>query len=140
MSNTPRRLLGVDIGDVRIGVALSDPTGTLCTPLTTLQASGAPGDQQRIAELAEEYEARGIVVGLPINMDGSYGPAARKAQAFCKELRTVTSIPVTMHDERLTSHEAEHRLRASGVQPSRNKGQIDAAAAALILESYLAGQ
>lgn len=135
-----RRLLGVDIGEVRIGIALSDPTGTICTPLLTLKAQGAPDDQKRIAELATEYEAEAIVVGLPINMDGSHGPAARKAQSFCRMLRSATDLKVLVHDERLTSHEAEVRLRAAGVQPSRNKQQIDSAAAALILESYLAGQ
>ena len=135
-----RRMLGVDIGEVRIGLALSDPSGMICTPLTTLDANGAPHDQERIAELATEHEAVAIVVGLPINMDGSHGPAARRAQAFARMLRTLTSLPVMLHDERLTSHEAEARLRAAGVQPSRNKKQIDSAAAALILESYLAGQ
>ena len=140
MSSPRRRLLGVDIGDVRIGIALSDPTGTLCTPLMTLDAKGVPEDQQRIAELAAEYEAEAIVVGLPINMDGSYGPAARSAQAFCRTLRSLTGLPVVTYDERLTSHEAEARLRAAGVQPSREKGRVDSAAAALILESYLAGQ
>lgn len=135
-----RRLLGVDIGEVRIGIALSDPTGTLCTPLTTLKAQGAPKDQERIAELAAEYEAEAIVVGLPINMNGSHGPAARKAQAFCRMLRSLTELPVIVHDERLTSHVAETRLRAAGIQPSRNKQQVDSAAAALIVESYLAGQ
>ncbi len=138
-SGKPTRLLGVDIGEVRIGIALSDPTGTICTPLTTLNAEGAPGDQERVVELATEHEAEGIVVGLPINMDGSHGPAARKAQAFCRMLRSLTELPVITHDERLTSHEAEARLRAAGVQPSRNKQQVDSAAAALILESYLAG-
>ncbi len=135
-----RRLLGVDIGEVRIGIALSDPTGTICTPLTTLDAQGAPDDQERIAELAAEHEADAIVVGLPINMDGSHGPAARRAQAFSRMLRSVSDLPVLLHDERLTSHQAEARLRAAGVQPSRNKAQIDAAAAALILESFLAAQ
>lgn len=135
-----KRLLGVDIGEVRVGIALSDPTGTICTPLMTLDARGAPGDQERISGLATEYEAEAIVVGLPINMDGSHGPAARKAQAFCRVLRSVTDLPVIVHDERLTSHEAEARLRSAGVQPSRNKKQVDSAAAALILESFLAGQ
>ncbi len=131
-------MLGVDIGDVRIGIALSDPTGTICTPLTTLKAAGAPKDQETIAALAAEHDAETIVVGLPVNMDGSYGPAARGAQAFCRMLRLLTEIPVVTYDERLTSHEAEARLRAAGMQPSRNKGSVDAAAAALILESYLA--
>lgn len=132
--------MGVDIGDVRIGIALSDPTGTICTPLMTLDARGAPRDQQRIADLAAEHDAEVIVVGLPINMDGSYGPAARGAQAFCRMLRSLTDLPVVTYDERLTSHEAESRLRAAGVQPSREKGRIDSAAAALILESYLASK
>jgi putative Holliday junction resolvase len=130
----------VDIGAVRVGIALSDPTGTICTPLMTLDAAGAPNDQQRIADLADEYDAEVIVVGLPINMDGSSGPAARAAQAFCRLLRSLTDLPVVTYDERLTSHEAESRLRAAGVQPSRDKGRIDSAAAALILESYLARQ
>ena len=130
--------MGVDIGDVRIGIALSDPTGTICTPLVTLDAQGAPKDQERIAKLAAEYDVETIVVGLPINMDGSYGPAARGAQAFCRLLRALTDLPVVTYDERLTSHEAESRLRSAGVQPSRQKGRIDSAAAALILESYLA--
>ena len=135
-----RRLLGVDIGEARIGLALSDPTGMLCTPLMTLDAKGPPDDQQRIAEIATKHGAEGIVVGLPVNMDGSYGPTARRAQAFCRTLRTLTDTPVMMYDERLTSHEAEARLRAAGVQPSREKGRVDSAAAALILESYLASQ
>jgi putative Holliday junction resolvase len=130
----------VDIGEARIGLALSDPTGTLCTPLTTLEAKGPPDDQQRIAEVAAKHGVEAIVVGLPVNMDGSYGPSARRAQAFCRTLRTLTETPVVTYDERLTSHEAESRLRAAGVQPSRDKGRVDAAAAALILESYLASQ
>lgn len=140
MSAAQRRLLGVDVGTVRIGIALSDPTGTICTPLTTLSAEGQPEDQQRVADIAAEYETQGIIVGLPINMDGSFGPSARSAQAFCKVLRTLTDLPVKTHDERLTSHEAEARLRSAGIQPSRKKQQVDSAAAALILESYLASQ
>ena len=130
----------MDIGEARIGLALSDPTGTLCTPLTTLDAKGPPDDQQRIAEIAAQHEVESMVVGLPMNMDGSHGPAARRAQAFCRTLRTLTDIPVVTYDERLTSHEAEARLRAAGVQPSRDKRRVDSAAAALILESYLASQ
>ena len=97
-------------------------------------------NQQRIADLAAEHDAERIVVGLPINMDGSHGLAVRKAQAFCRMLRSLTDLPVVTCDERLTSHEAEARLRAAVVQPSRDKGRVDSAAAALILESYLARQ
>ena len=106
----------------------------------TLDAKGPPDDQERIAEIAVENEAEAIVVGMPINMDGSHGPAARRVNSFCRTLRTVTELPVITYDERLTSSEAEARLRAAGIQPSRDKGRIDSAAAALILESYLASQ
>ncbi len=140
MNHGKQRLMGVDIGEVRIGLALSDPTGTLCTPLKTLVAKGVPHDQELIAKLAADYEAQAIIVGLPVNMDGSFGPAARKAQAFCRVLRTVTDLDVITYDERLTSHQAEGQLRAAGIKPSRNKSQVDSAAAALILESYLASQ
>ena len=140
MSDGKKRLMGVDIGEVRIGLAVSDTTGTICTPLKTLVAKGVPGDQETIAKLAADYEAEAIVVGLPVNMDGSFGPAARKAQAFCRVLRTLTELEVITYDERLTSHQAESQLRAAGIKPSRNKSQVDSAAAALILESYLASQ
>ena len=131
-------MLGVDFGDVRIGIAVSDPTGTLCTPLETLQASGYEIDIRRIAEIAEKEEAVQIVVGLPINMDGTHGPAARRVQALCAKLRRASAVPVVAWDERLTSFEAESRLRAGGIKPSRQRHRVDAAAAALILEGYLA--
>jgi putative Holliday junction resolvase len=138
VSDRKKRLMGVDIGEVRIGLALSDTTGTICTPLKTLDAKGVPHDQETIARLAADYEAEAIVVGLPVNMDGSFGLAARKAQAFCRVLRTVTDLDVITYDERLTSHQAESQLRSAGVKPSRNKSRVDSTAAALILESYLA--
>jgi putative Holliday junction resolvase len=112
----------------------------LCTPLLTFEAKGPPDDQQRIVDVAVEHDAAAIIVGMPINMDGSHGPAARRVTSFCRTLRTLTGTPVIPYDERLTSSEAEARLRAAGVQPSRDKGRIDSAAAALILESYLASQ
>ena len=133
-------MLGVDFGEVRIGLAVSDPTGTLCSPLETLDASDDDVDSRRIAEIAEREEAVQIVVGLPINMDGSFGPSARRIQALCGRLRKVTSLPVVTFDERLTSFEAESRLRAGGVKPSRQRHKVDAAAAALILEGYLASK
>lgn len=131
-------MLAVDFGDVRIGLAVSDPTGTLCSPLETLPAVDDETDVRRIAEIANREEAVQIVAGLPINMDGSYGPAARRVRALCGKLRKATDIPVIAWDERLSSFEAESRLRAGGTKPSRKKHRVDAAAAALILESYLA--
>lgn len=130
----------MDVGDVRIGIALSDPSGIICTPLTTLPAKGPPHDQQRIADLAAEHDAEAIIVGLPVNMDGAHGRMARKVQAFCRVLRSCTALPVRTQDERLTSAEAESRLRDAGVQPSRHKGRVDAAAAALILERFLSSR
>jgi putative holliday junction resolvase len=135
---TSRRLLGVDFGDVRIGLAVSDLTGTLCSPLETLLATGGDTDIRRIVAIAEREGAAKIVVGLPINMDGTHGPAARRVQSFCGRLRRATRLEVVAWDERLSSFEAESRLRAGGTKPSRQRHKVDAAAAALILEAYLA--
>ena len=131
------RLLGVDFGLVRIGLALSDPSGTICTPLTTLMAQGTPHDQKQIAKFAGQYDAKKIVIGLPIKLDGSYGPMAHKVQDFGRQLKEYTSLPIVMHDERLTSVEAENRLKTAGLKFSRKKERVDAAAAAILLESFL---
>lgn len=131
------RLLGVDFGLVRIGLALSDPSGTICTPLTTMTAKGTPDDQKQIAKLADQYDAKKIVIGLPIKLDGSYGPMARKVQEFRRQLKGYTSLPIIMHDERLTSVEAEKRLKIGGIKFTRKKERVDAAAAAILLENFL---
>ena len=125
------------MGERRIGVALSDPQGLLATPLTTLNRDGTPADYHRILDLARRHEVGQLVVGLPVSMNGRMGPQARRLLAFVKGLEEVSPLPVALWDERLTSTEAARRLGEAGVRNPRDKGRIDAAAAALILQAYL---
>ena len=133
-------MLGVDYGEARIGLAVSDPTGTIATPVEAIEASGSE-DPANIARIAIEREATAIVVGLPLSLDGSQGPAARKVNAFCNRLRKITDLPVIMWDERMTTVEAHSLLRATGNSPTRargkERGRIDSASAAIILNSYI---
>jgi putative Holliday junction resolvase len=130
-------MIGLDPGEARIGVAVSDPTGTLCTPLEAIRRTEDGQDLNRIAELARREQAVRIVVGLPVTMEGRRGTQAKAALRFCEALRAVTSVPVTTWDERLTSVEARARLREAGRRLGRDRGAIDSAAAALMLEAYL---
>lgn len=132
-----RRLLGLDVGDRRIGVAVSDPTGLLATPIEIYTRHGRHDDVEHMLELAEEYEAEGIVVGLPVNMNGTEGPQAAKTREFAEEL-IARGLPVLMWDERLSTMEAERRMEEQGRRKRRGVVQrSDAEAAAIILESYL---
>lgn len=132
-----RRMLGLDLGEARIGVAVSDPTGTLCTPLQAIRRTLDGGDIRQVAALAVQETAARIVVGLPVTMEGRRGTQAQAALRFCKELRAATPLPVVTWDERLTTVEAQARLREAGRKPSREKGAVDSLAAALMLEAYL---
>jgi len=133
-------LLGVDYGEARIGLAISDPTGLIATPIDAIKAAGSE-DANNISRVAHEQEARGIVVGLPLSLDGSQGPAARKVNAFCARLRKATDLPVFAWDERMTTVEAHSLLREAGKSPSKARGaargKIDSASAAIILDSYM---
>jgi putative Holliday junction resolvase len=129
--------MALDVGEVRIGVALSDETETLASALTTLKAVGARRDAQSVAALARRHAAGGIVVGVPYRLDGSVGPQAEKALAFAERLRRALRLPVATWDERLTSVEAGQRLAAAGVKRRERKARVDSAAAALILQEYL---
>lgn len=131
------RYLGLDVGDRRIGMALSDETATLATPLPTFVRVGPRQDVRRIADLTRTHEAAAVVVGLPLNMDGSPGPQAEKVLRFCEELRKKSGVAVLTQDERLTSVEAEEILAARGVAWKERKAQVDAVAATLILQEYL---
>ena len=131
------RLLGLDVGARRTGVALSDPTGTLASPLTALTRSSEARDLEAIVELARQHDAEAIVVGLPISLDGALHAQGQKVQAFIEKLREVSPIPVEPWDERFSTAEAERLLREAGIQPSRERGRVDAAAAAIILQGYL---
>jgi putative Holliday junction resolvase len=130
-------MLGLDLGEARIGVAVSDPSGTLCTPLQAIRRTQDGSDIRQVAALAVKETAARIVVGLPVTMEGRRGTQAQAALRFCKELRAATPIPVVTWDERLTTVEAQARMREAGRKPNREKGAVDSLAAALILEAYL---
>ena len=131
------RILALDVGEKRIGVALSDPTGVLASPLTTIESKGQDSDIDEVLRLAEEHEAGEIVVGLPLSMSGRRGPQAGRVDAFVRAMAERTDIPLKSMDERLSSVQAERMLRESGVEPSKNKARVDSAAAAIVLQSYL---
>lgn len=128
--------LGIDPGDVRIGVASSDPSGILATPVETVQRGD--GDLQRIATLVEELGAVRIYVGLPRSMSGGEGPAAGKVRAFARELSDrVQPVPVRLCDERLSTVTAEGQLRAQGRKGKKRRAVVDQAAAVVILQGAL---
>ena len=128
------------MGEARIGLAVCDPGGIICTPLAALERTSAAEDIAVIVGIASREGAARIVVGLPLTMAGRRGTQAQTVMRFCSELQKRSNLHVEMWDERLTTVEAEARLREAGVQPSRDKGRLDSAAAALILEAYLAAR
>jgi putative Holliday junction resolvase len=136
------RALGLDLGTRRIGVALSDSAGTVATPYDVLTRSGdRTSDHARIAELVDEAGATIVVVGLPLSLDGSVGPAARGILDEADELRARLPVGVVTWDERLSTVEAQQRLRAAGVRGRKGRRVVDQVAATVILQSWLdAGQ
>ena len=131
------RLLAVDPGERKIGLALSDPTGTIGRLLTVLQHISRLVDAAAIAAIASEQEVAMIIVGQALDSDGRAGPAARKAARMSDAIRTQTKIPVTLWDESGTTVTARETLVEMGVPRSRRRGHQDALAAALILKSYI---
>jgi putative Holliday junction resolvase len=132
------RAIGLDLGQRRIGVALSDSAGTMATPYELVTRSGDRGrDHARIAELVEEADAEVVVVGLPLSLDGTRGPAAEAAETEAEELRNRLSVPVTLWDERLSTVEAARRLRAAGIRRDKARRTIDQVAATVILQAWL---
>ena len=132
------RAIGLDLGTRRIGVALSDSAGTVATPYDVLARSGdRAGDHGSIAELVADAGADIVVVGLPLSLDGSVGPAARAILDETDELRTRLPVGVVTWDERLSTVEAEHRLRAAGVRGRKGRRVVDQVAATVILQSWL---
>jgi len=133
------RLLGLDVGDVRIGVAVCDSLEIAAFPVGLVRRVGSlKRDVAAVAAVATEQEAEGIVVGLPLSLDGEIGPQAQKTQGFTKALANILPMPVVLWDESLSSVEAEELLIAQGVSRAKRREKIDQTAAALILESYLA--
>ena len=136
------RVLAIDVGERRVGLAISDPTGTLARPLSALAVAGAADAVARVArEIArlssEDDGLAAIVVGLPVRLDGSPNAQTKKVEAFIEELRACTPLPIAGADERLTSREAESRLAEREPDWRRRKAKLDAAAAAIILQDYL---
>ena len=138
MAETPRtgRVLGLDLGDVRIGVAISDAERRLAVPLGTVH-TGAPSDLKAIAGLIRENEITLVVVGHPLLLSGAEGDRARKAGAFAGALRGVVGVPVVLQDERLSTVEADRTLREAGASGRERRRVVDRSAANVILQSYL---
>jgi len=132
-----RRLLGLDLGSKRIGLALSDVTRTIASPLTTLIRRKFSLDAALLLRLADEHDVGGFVLGLPVNLDGSQGQSARSARAFAANLARLTRRPILLWDERLTTAAAERVLLAADTSRRRRAAVIDKVAATLILQSAL---
>jgi len=131
------RVLAIDHGSVRIGLALSDPTGTLARPLPFLPAKADTKLAREVAALAQKEEAELILLGLPRHMNGSLGEAAAKVQAFAAALAHATKIPIQLVDERLTTVQASRQLQEAGRDTRAQRGRIDSAAAAVLLQGWL---
>ena len=131
------RILAVDHGTRRIGLAVSDPSGTISMPLRTVAVRGDAQAARDVASAARETQAETIVVGLPLNMDGTSGPAAEHARRFADAVGAAAGVPVVLWDERLTTRMAERMLVEADVRRARRKEVIDKLAAQAILESYL---
>lgn len=130
------RLMGLDIGDRRIGVALSDGAGLIASPHSVYERVGYGPDTRYFLSLAKQQEVAYIVCGLPVNMDGSLGEQARKVQALCEKF-SEAGLDVRYMDERLSTRAAEMALIEGGVRRDGRKGRVDMVAAALILQSWL---
>jgi putative holliday junction resolvase len=131
------RFMGLDVGEVRIGVALSDETGLIARGLTTLQRVSWKQDLETLMALIDENQVGHIVVGHPLNLDGSQGPQADKIADFVGRLREATAIEISLWDERLSSSSAERVLLEGGVQRGKRKQIIDKLAAVIILQNFL---
>ncbi len=137
----PGRRLGLDVGTVRVGVALSDPTGTLASPLVTVERRSDGSDLDRIAALVGEHEVTEVIVGEPRHLSGASGASAREARAYSRSLAgRIGSVPVHLVDERLSTVTAASSLRANGLDSRAQRPVIDQAAAVVILQAYLDAQ
>lgn len=131
------KIMAVDYGDAHTGVAISDRTGTLCGFSTVVNAYRPEAVAEQIKTLCAAHEVTELVLGHPINMDGTRGPRAEKAEAFAETLRVSTGLPVTLWDERRTTVDAHNILAANGKRAKERKKTVDAVAASLMLEGYL---
>jgi putative Holliday junction resolvase len=132
------KVLAIDFGEARIGLAITDPAGRMALPLTTLQRTSDQDAIDKITEIVSEEEVDLLVIGEPRNMDGSLGAAAKRVQSFRKKLQAKISLSCDLVDETLTTVEALERLRDAGVNPRRHPEKVDAVAAQILLEQFLA--
>jgi putative Holliday junction resolvase len=130
------RVLGLDLGQARIGVAISDERGRLAVPFGTIH-TGAPQDVKAIAAIVKEQDIATIVVGLPLTLKGARGEAAAHAERFADALRGFLQVPVELQDERLSTVEADRALRGTGADGRARRRRVDASAATVILQSWL---
>lgn len=131
------KIMAIDYGDAHTGVAISDRTGTLCGFSTVVNAYRPEAVIEQLQALIAAHEVTELVLGHPINMDGTRGPRAEKAEGFAEQLREATGLPVTLWDERRTTIDAHNILAANGKRAKERKKTVDAVAASLMLEGYL---
>lgn len=136
MSSKPR-IIGLDIGDRRIGVAISDPLQITAAGLETIERKNMQTDIAKVQQIAERHGAVQIVLGLPLNMDGTSGEQAEKVKSFGRKLARATGLPLVYEDERLTTISAIRTLTLQGVKTGHNKDLVDKQAAAIILQKFL---
>jgi putative holliday junction resolvase len=131
------RILGLDLGDARIGVAISDPDRRVAVPLGTVSVGQPPGELKAVAALVAENDVVLVVMGHPLLLSGERGASAAHAEEFAAALRAVLDVPVELHDERLSTSEAERALRDAGVSGRERRRVVDRSAATVILQSFL---
>lgn len=131
------RSMGLDIGDKRIGVALSDPQGILASPFTIIECKDELADVEAVAAIIDQHQVERVIVGLPRSMSGSLGEQAEKVEAFVERLGNHVAVPVEFRDERLTTVAAKRLMRDVATRKTKKKVRHDAMAAALILQAYL---
>jgi len=136
----PRRVIAIDLGARRIGVAVTDGLGLTAQPLATVQRRGGQRDLDALAALVREHDAERVVLGLPLDTDGERGRAARSAEAFAARLRGAIAVPVELIDESFSTVEAEEVLLAADLSRARRKQVVDRVAAAVILRRWLDAQ
>lgn len=136
----PDRIMGIDYGRKRIGVAVTDPLGMAAHPVVTLARGSMEDVIAGLRELIDDKDVRRIVIGLPLNMDGSKGSMAREVERFGADLGSALELPVAFVDERLSSVDADDRLKATGMHWQKRKQKLDQVAAALILETWMSKQ
>jgi putative Holliday junction resolvase len=131
------RALGLDIGSVRIGVAVSDPAGAVASPVTVLDARVLAQDARELTRLAEDYEPEVLVAGLPLTLAGEEGPQAAEVRTLAERYAGILGLPLEFQDERNSSAEAKRVMRQAGLTDKEQRGSLDKVAASIVLQSWL---